>query len=188
MFARFTKLARQTVVLAQQQARQLRAPQIGTEHLLLGLLAEGAGVAGTALREAGLNLEDARVEIRQIAGCGVVVDADSEALLAIGIDLDRVRATVEESFGPGALERGRRVGRRRAASVPGHIPFSPRAKTALELSLREALRLRHRSIGPEHVLLALLRQGKVGVLVLARRGIDSKELRRRVVTAITTTA
>lgn len=190
MFERFSSHARQVVVLAQQEGRTLHHSRIGTEHLLLGLLAEGEGVAAVTLAEAGLTLEAARAEtVRLLSGDPA---GDAEALKVIGIDLDAVRATVEETFGPGALERaqdcdhrGRRRGRGRGQNrVGGHIPFTPRAKQVLELSLREALRLGHNSIGTEHVLLGLLREGRgLGVKVLTERGIDVATLRQRVVAA-----
>lgn len=185
MFERFSSHARQVVVLAQQEGRTLHHSRIGTEHLLLGLLAEGEGVAAVTLAEAGLTLEAARAEtVRLLSGDPA---GDAEALKVIGIDLDAVRATVEETFGPGALERAQDCdhrGRRRARRVGGHIPFTPRAKQVLELSLREALRLGHNSIGTEHVLLGLLREGRgLGVKVLTERGIDVAALRQRVVAA-----
>ena len=94
---------------------------------------------------------------------------EPEALAAIGIDLDEIRRRVEASFGPGALERGRR-GRGR------HVPFTPAAKKALELALREALRLGDREIGAEHVLLGLLREGGAARL-LERVGARPAALR-----------
>nr|MBA3621272.1 Clp protease [Euzebyales bacterium] len=92
MFERFTDRARATVVLAQTQARDLRAAHIGTEHLLLGLLAEEDGVAASVLRSAGLTIEQVREEIPRVVGaCGLGLE-DADALRAIGIDLGTVRA------------------------------------------------------------------------------------------------
>ncbi|MBA2729292.1 MAG: Clp protease [Euzebyaceae bacterium] len=189
MFERFTDGARHTVVLAQDQARELCAAHIGTEHLLLGLLVENKGIAASALRSAGLTVEAVRAEISRVVGPDGLGHEDADALQAIGIDLGTVRARIEEAFGPGALERAaRRRGRRwrrRRTGFAGHIPFSPRAKKVLELSLREALQLRHNYIGTEHVLLGLLREGRgVATLVLARRGISSDDLRRRILVAV----
>ncbi|HEY2277594.1 MAG TPA: Clp protease N-terminal domain-containing protein [Streptosporangiaceae bacterium] len=106
---------------------------------------------------------------------------DAEALAAIGIDLEEVRTRIEATFGPGALSRavphghpsrpplhrwllhrgqrgpGRAGQDTRPAVVRGHIPFTPRAKKVLELSLREAVGLGDNYIGPEHVTLALIR-------------------------------
>jgi ATP-dependent Clp protease ATP-binding subunit ClpA len=109
---------------------------------------------------------------------------DADALRAIGIDMENVRARIEESFGPGALERARFGGRRRGLAC-GHVPFSPRSKKVLELSLREALRLRHDYIGTEHILLALLREGEgLAARILADSGVRPDDLRRAVLVAI----
>jgi len=128
MFERFTDRARRVVVLAQEQARLLNHNYIGTEHLLLGLIAEEEGVAAIALAE-------------------------------LGIDLAAVRAQVEEIIGMGT------------AAPTGHIPFTPRAKKVLELSLREALQLGHNYIGTEHILLGVIREGEgVAAQVLQKMG------------------
>jgi hypothetical protein len=117
MFERFTDRARRVVVLAQEEARILNHSYIGTEHLLLGLIREGEGVAAKALE-------------------------------ALGVDLKAGRQQVEEIRGKGE-------------QVPsGHIPFTPRAKKVLELSLREALQLGHNYVGTEHILLGLIREGE----------------------------
>ncbi len=189
MFERFTQDARRVVVLAQEESRALRHDHIGTEHLLLGLLGAG-GAAATALTEVGLTPEFARAEIgRRLACDWRLADQDADALRAIGIDLDAVRAKVEESFGPGALERtGGREGRHRGRGA-GHVPFTPRAKKVLELSLREALRLKHNWIGPEHVLLGLLREGQgLAMEVVTVHGVSSDALRQRVLAVIGTAA
>jgi ATP-dependent Clp protease ATP-binding subunit ClpA len=129
--------------------------------------------------------EVARDEIRRLAALRSLGDQDADALRAIGIDLDAVRAKVEESFGAGALERaGGRKGRQRG-SVAGHIPFTPRAKKVLELSLREALRLEHNWIGPEHVLLGLLREGHgLAMQVLTVQGVSPDALRQRILAVV----
>ena len=117
MFERFTDRARRVVVLAQEEARLLNHNYIGTEHILLGLIHEGEGVAAKALE-------------------------------SLGISLEAVRNQVEEIIGQGG------------SSPSGHIPFTPRAKKVLELSLREALQLGHNYIGTEHILLGLIREGE----------------------------
>src|SRR6266511_3643585 len=128
MFQRFTDRARRVVHLAQEEARLLRHNYVGTEHLLLGLLYEGEGIAARALE-------------------------------SLGISLEVVRARVEEIIGRGQI------------TPSGHIPFTPRAKKVLELSLREALQLGHNYIGTEHLLLGLLREGEgVAAQVLAGFG------------------
>lgn len=205
MFERFTRGARGVVVQAQQQARDTQATYIGTEHLLLGLLAGGDGLGAAVLRDAGLTLDVARsqlrVEMRIRGGAEVSAAEDARALEAIGIDLPTVRARLEDVFGPGAWERaqrrtphrsrlrlwGRRPGRQdpSAHRVLNHLPFTPRAKEVLELSLRESRRMHHGYIGTEHLLLALLREGRgLGARVLAARQIDADDLRRRVLAAL----
>jgi len=139
MFERFTDRARRVVVLAQEEARLLNHDHIGTEHILLGLIHEGEGVAYLALTE-------------------------------LGISLDAVRAQVEAEIGQGSEAPG------------GHIPFTPRAKKVLELSLREALQLGHNYIGTEHILLGLIREGEgVAAQVLVGLGAGLDRVRGQVV-------
>ncbi|MFC7548498.1 Clp protease N-terminal domain-containing protein, partial [Plantactinospora sp. GCM10030261] len=139
MFERFTDRSRRVVVLAQEAARTLDHNHIGTEHVLLGLIHEGEGVAAKALE-------------------------------SLGISGDGVREQVEEIVGPG----------QRAPS--GHMPFTPRAKKVLELSLREALQLGHNYIGTEHILLGLVREGEgAAVRVLLRLGVDLNRVRQQVI-------
>jgi ATP-dependent Clp protease ATP-binding subunit ClpA len=197
MFERFTKAAREAVVRAQQEARDLRQSPIGTEHLLLALLAGEDTGAAAALRERGVDGRHVRAAILRLVGPGSHdpgpegtgdprADRDAEdaaALKAIGIDLDAVRRAIEENFGPGALrlpddapKRRRLFGR--FAGAPGHIPFSPRAKKTLELSLREAIRLKHNFIAPEHILLGIIREGQgLACRILADAGVDTAALR-----------
>ncbi len=217
MFERFTAGARQVVVLAQAEARSLGHGYVGTEHVLLGLIREGDGVAARVLGSYGMTVAGVQSDVRRFLGedsagpADLVDEHDADALRAIGIDVDSVRRRIEESFGPGALEvasrsRSRRRGRRaqlrrprrrgrgqpcpddgRAGSIRpgGHIPFTPRSKKVLELSLREAIRLRHNYIGTEHVLLGLLREGEgLAAEVLVGRGVRLDELRQRVLVAI----
>jgi Clp amino terminal domain, pathogenicity island component len=197
MFERFTDNARQVVVRAQSEARQLGHGFIGCEHLLLAVVTLDEPAAAV-LREHGLTPERTRAEfIRLMKGpaarpVDLLNASDREALAAIGIDLDVVRSRIEETFGPDALTRaipGRRSRRRgglrsrlrrpaRAArrrpavarngelgngellEVPpvqrGHIPFTPRAKKCLQLSLREATAHGDNHIGVQHIALALL--------------------------------
>jgi hypothetical protein len=139
MFERFTDRARRVIVLAQEEARMLNHNYIGTEHILLGLVREGEGVA-------------------------------AEALESLGISLDAVRQQVEEIIGQGQH------------APSGHIPFTPRAKKVLELSLREALQLGHNYIGTEHILLGLIREGDgVAAQVLVKLGADLNRVRPRVI-------
>jgi ATP-dependent Clp protease ATP-binding subunit ClpA len=209
MFERFSKPAREVVVNAREQARELGHRFVGTEHLLLGLLAVDVdGPAGRALAAAGVEPAAVRAEVVRLVGTGPLPlgDADAAALRAIGIDLDAVRAKVEETFGPGALDEppddlaepggtapsllDRLRGRRPTPTptdadrepAPGRHPrFVRRAKKVLELALREAIRLRHNHIGPEHLLLGILREGEgLAVRIMVDAGVDLGELRRRV--------
>jgi ATP-dependent Clp protease ATP-binding subunit ClpA len=108
-------------------------------------------------------------------------DLDAEALSALGIDLDAVRTTVEATFGTGALDRPAPGPR----EVPGHLPFTPRAKKVLELSLREALAMKSKEIADGHIALGLLREGEgLAAKVLADRGIDPADLRRDLTAAL----
>ena len=138
MFEVFTDRARRVVVLAQEEARMLNHNYIGTEHLLLGLIHEGEGVAATALESLGISLQD-------------------------------VRQNVEEMIGRGQHE------------LSGHIPFTPRTKRVLELSLRESQQLGHDYIGTEHILLGLIREGEgVAAQVLVKMGADLNRVRQQV--------
>ena len=178
MFERFTQPAREAVVAAQVAARRLHHGWVGTEHLLLGLLAADDGIAARVLAARGVTAEAVEAKVGELIGGGV--PDDSEALAAIGIDLDEVRRRVEASFGPRALERS---GRRGGAG--GHLPFCARTKKVLELSLREALRLHHNHIGAEHVLLGLVREGQgLAAQVLVALGADLEGIRAGVLSEL----
>ncbi len=139
MFERFTDRARRVVVLAQEEAKMLNHNYIGTEHILLGLIHEGEGVAAKALE-------------------------------SLDISLDAVREQVQDIIGQGQQQ------------PTGHIPFTPRAKKVLELSLREALQLGHNYIGTEHILLGLIREGEgVAAQVLVKLGADLNRVRQQVI-------
>ena len=169
MFERFTDEARRVVVGAQDEARELRADQIEPVHLLLALTRD-PGRAGGVLHGAGADHESVR---SALARSGDALDAD--ALAAVGIDLDRVRAAAEAAFGPGALER-------RAAGHSGHLPFTDGSKRVLEESLRSVLRQRARrrgrSIDSAAVLVGLLAVGDALVeRLLGQLGTDADRLR-----------
>jgi ATP-dependent Clp protease ATP-binding subunit ClpA len=169
MFERFTDEAREVVVRAQREADTLGHDYLGTEHLLLGLASDD-GAAGSALRSLGVSSDELRASARP----HVPARRDEDALATIGIDLDEVRSRIEESFGPGALERTR-AGRRRLVR---RRRFGPLARRTLELSLREALCRGDRRIGSEHVLLGLLRAGRgPGVELLEQRGLAPEAVR-----------
>jgi ATP-dependent Clp protease ATP-binding subunit ClpA len=189
MFERFTTQARSLVRNAQQEARDLGHHWIGTEHLLLALLAPQSGIASAVLGGAGLTADRVRTDIASNLSDDRMLDQqDAEALKAIGIDLDAVRAKIEETFGPGALcpaprtRRGLFRRRRRHISAPqrSYIPFTARSKKVLELSLREAVRLHHNYIGTEHILLGLIREGEgLAAKIICDAGISLEDLRRR---------
>jgi ATP-dependent Clp protease ATP-binding subunit ClpA len=177
MFERFTHEARLVVVRAQVEARDLpHSERIGTEHLLLAMLALPDSRAAAVLRRHGLTRAEVVAAIRAHVGPR---DLDAEALSTLGIDLDAVRETVEATFGPGALDAG--------ARPTGHIPFSPRAKKVLELALREAIALKHRSISDGHIALGVIREGQgLAMKVLHDRGVDVPVLRRDLVEVLDT--
>jgi ATP-dependent Clp protease ATP-binding subunit ClpA len=171
VFERFTDEARRVVVVAQEEARELCAERIEPVHLLLAL-AEDPGRGGEVLRVAGADHQSAR---SALARSGSALDAD--ALAAVGIDLDQVRAAAEAAFGPGALERG---GTERA----GHIPFADGSKRALEESLRHVLRQKtprpNRAIDSGALLAGLLAvDDPLVTRVLQQLGTDADRLREQ---------
>jgi hypothetical protein len=139
MFERFTDRARGVVVLAEEEARMLNHTWIGTEHILLGLIREGDGVAAKALESLGISLEAVRQQVEEIIGRGQQVPSEA-------------------------------------------IPFTPRAKKVLELSLRESLRLGQHCVGTEHILLSLIREGNgVAAQALVKLGADLNRVRQQVI-------
>ncbi|GIE77530.1 ATPase [Actinoplanes philippinensis] len=205
MFERFTRAAREVVIGAQTEARQLGHETIGTEHTLLSLVSTGNGAVREALRGAGGEVDEAYVReaiVRHVGDhseAAVVADRDAEdaaALKSIGIDLDAVRAAIEENFGAGALHLPRPAPRKRGilgrfapTATTGHRPFSARNKKVLELSLREAIRLKHNFIAPEHIALGILREGRgLAMLILAERGVDVDAARERLTQSLNTPA
>jgi ATP-dependent Clp protease ATP-binding subunit ClpA len=161
VFERFTRRARQVVRRAQGEASALGHGWLGTEHLLLGLL-DDPDMAGL-LRSVGVG-KPRVVELIEAAWESEedrLVRPDPDALRSLGIDLDAIRERVEAAFGPGALESTNAWRRSRRPR------FTPRAKKVLGLSLREAIHLGHRHLGPEHILLGILREGMgLGCMIL----------------------
>ena len=197
MFERFTLPAREVVTGAQEHARQLRHPYVGTEHLLLALLDQQAGVASAVLRDAGVDASRVRRDVERLIGPGprALTAEDAAALSTIGIDLAAVLARIEQSLGPDALTpspcppRRRDWLRRRQSQRSRSLRFAPRAKKVLESSLREALALRHDHIGAEHILLGLLSEGDgVAAQVLTDSGVDLHQLRRATLSALSPAA
>ncbi|MFG2918654.1 Clp protease N-terminal domain-containing protein [Kitasatospora sp. NPDC048298] len=187
MFERFTEEARQVVVAARQEARELGHEHVGTEHFLLAILGRPEDPAVAVLTDAGLDREAARRAVRSRSGDG----DPAQALASIGVDLGAVREAVESVFGKGALDappeeeskrRGWfRSGGGRGSGASGHVPFTARAKKALELSLRESLRLRSREIAVGHLLLGVLREGEgLGARLVVEHGLDPDAVRRAV--------
>ncbi|TDC81116.1 Clp protease N-terminal domain-containing protein [Actinomadura sp. 7K507] len=172
MFERFTKDARHVVTSAQEQARALKHHHIGTEHLLLSLL-DGDNATTRAMGEHGLTASDIRERITRMSQDPL----DPEALGTLGIDLDAVREATERAFGEGALD----APAARCRLPRGHIPFTPKAKKALELSLRHAIRLKQKEIRSGHILLGVLHDDDfLSVRLAAEAGADVRELRARI--------
>ena len=139
VFERYTDRARRVVVLAQEEARMLNHNYIGTEHILLGLIHEGEGVAAKALESLGISLQAVRQQVQDIIGRG-------------------------------------------QQAPSGHIAFTPRANTVLELASQEALQLGHNYIGTEHILLGLIREGEgVAAQILVKLGADLNRVRQQVI-------
>ncbi|MCG2713615.1 MAG: ATP-dependent Clp protease ATP-binding subunit [Candidatus Omnitrophica bacterium] len=139
MFNRFTERARKVIILAKEEARRFNHDYIGTEHILLGLIREGEGVAAAVLQKLGVSLENIRLE-------------------------------VEKLVQPGPTTQ-----------IIGDIPFTPRAKKALELAAEEARSLGHNYIGTEHLLLGLIREGEgISSQVLLNLGMDLNSVRNEV--------
>ena len=179
MFERFTRGARDTVVRAQIEARNMGDGHIGTEHILLGILAS-AGPAAAALEECGVSLAGLRQLLPTISRkTSFSGEPDPEALATIGIDMDEIRRNVEAAFGPGALESTKAAKARMGRLGRRHIPFTADAKEALEGALREALDLNHREIRPEHLLLGTIRNPDgTATAVLGAVGTEPAEVRR----------
>jgi len=181
MFEGFDDEARAVVVQAQIHARRLGHRYLGCEHLLLALTSSGTDLS-RVLGASGLT--PASVEAATLRVLGTPGPPDQEALAAIGIDLDQVRATVEASFGPGALRvtpspgHRRRWGRSRRCRATGHTPFTARAKHCLELAVRETQALGGQQIGVDHLALALTTMtGGLAPEILAVIGITPMQLR-----------
>ncbi|GAA2821791.1 Clp protease N-terminal domain-containing protein [Saccharopolyspora taberi] len=176
MFERFTSAAKQAVTGAVREAQQQRAPEITSEHLLLAVLGNPTG-AGRMLAEHGVTRDDITTAHAEARRRGGLTDADASALRDLGIDVDSVVHSVEDTHGPGALAAGRR--RRSRFGLRRHIPFGTEAKKILEGSLREALDLGNRAIGDEHFLLAILQRATAASEVLDRNGITYASVRSR---------
>jgi ATP-dependent Clp protease ATP-binding subunit ClpA len=198
MLERFTTQARDVITRAAKEADLLGRQPAGTQHILLALLNEDAGISYTVLHGTGLDAAQVRAEILRLTAspANTLTDDDATALRSIGIDLDAVLARVEESFGQGALdsgdsaeedERERRRGflGRKQAPNSGRTRFTSQARKVIELSLREAVRLHQKEIGTEHLLLGLLRQGdgQAGKIIVSA-GVSLEDLRTATLAAM----
>jgi ATP-dependent Clp protease ATP-binding subunit ClpC len=133
---RFTERVRKVMYLAREEAGRLHHDYIGTEHLLLGIIREGEGIAATVLNN-------------------------------LGLDLDTIRQSIENMVPTSG-----------GTLTIGEIPFTPRAKRVLELSVEEARLFGHNYVGTEHLLLGLIREGEgVAARVLMELGADRKRVR-----------
>jgi len=143
MFNRFTERARKVIILAKEEARRFNHDYIGTEHILLGLIREGEGVAAAVLQKLEVSLENIRLEIEKLVQPGPTTQ------------------------------------------IIGDIPFTPRAKKALELAAEEARSLGHNYIGTEHLLLGLIREGEgIASQVLLNLGMDLNSVRNEVMSLL----
>ena len=173
MFERFTTSARTAVTLAQQEARVLDRPSIGTEHLLIGLAGDGPDPAAQVLRAFGATAATLRAAARDRHDDGL----DADALALLGIDLDRVRRVTEERFGRGALDASWMQ-----RSPKGHLPFSAASKRAMAEAVSQAVSLRAGSISSGHLLLGLVADADgSAVQVLRSCAVDIGALRAEVV-------
>ncbi|CCH35373.1 Clp protease N-terminal domain-containing protein [Actinosynnema sp. NPDC047251] len=168
---RFTKDARQAVHDAVKEAQNASAGEIGPEHLLLALLDTPVLASFDVPRDA---VETALRDARRKGGLS---SADAEALRGLGIDVDEIVASVERSFGEGALAGG---AKRKRWPFGGHLPFNAAAKQTLVRGLAEARDLGHGTLGKEHLVLALLSANGLPAEVLAARGVRYPEVRKRV--------
>jgi len=192
MLERFTDKARKVVILAKAKATERGDDQIRPLHMLYGLAATD-GVAARALTALGVDAAAVERELDRAGGVSPgppgpreeAGDGDAEALAAIGIDLDEIKRRIEESFGPGALERVP-LTPKGPLNWTGKLPLNQASKLSLALSLREARALHHHYIGTEHVLLGLLRaaerqpRGELATATLPDLGLDPATARDRV--------
>jgi ATP-dependent Clp protease ATP-binding subunit ClpC len=168
MFERFTDRARRIVVLAQEEARKFGHNSVRTEHILLGIVDEGQGVASRALEDAGIGAERMRARLHEAMGVPSEAEPDPVA----------EAAAPEPEPGP---RRTRSMPERIREARTRHIPFASESKRVLELSLREALEFGHNYIGTEHILLGLMVEGEgMAATVLRELGADVDAMRERV--------
>jgi ATP-dependent Clp protease ATP-binding subunit ClpA len=199
MFERFTDKARKVVLLATAKATERGENEIRPVHMLYGVAATD-GVAARALTALGVDAAAVERELDRTGGTSSgplgprdkAAEADAEALAAIGIDLDEIKRRIEESFGPGGLERVPLMPKG-PLNWTGKLPLNEASKLSLALSLREARALHHHYIGTEHLLLGLLRvaeqrpRGEFATVTLPGLGLDPVTARDRVLTEVAQT-
>jgi ATP-dependent Clp protease ATP-binding subunit ClpA len=169
VFDIFTDRAKRAIVASQDEAIALGHDFIGTEHILLGLAGTQDSPVGEVLGEAGVALPRAREEtVRILEASGVFGNGAQDAkdaLSTLGIDVEEIQKRADDTFGPGAFRFPRPA-------------YTPRAKKALELTLRESRALEHDHIGTEHILLGILAEGEgVAITVLNALEVDLAALR-----------
>ena len=170
MFERFATEARDAVTAAQSVARSRGDSRITSAHLLLALADEPTSVASLALSSLGVDGPALRTAMDSPARAAL----DGDALAAIGVDLDTVRAQVEGTFGAGALDRAAPTGGR-------HLPLTPDAKKVIEQSLRVVVAERSRRIDTGHLLVAVsLVDDSAGRAMLTRAGVTAESARAAV--------
>src|ERR1700759_4940248 len=175
-FERFARNARVSVMLAQEEARELCDREIGSRHLLLGILQVARGDLSSVLTDYGLTAEVIRAQLAETSSGDQSFDEDADALSTVGIDLRAVRDSVARTFGADAFDNAlSRSGRRRRPR--GHISFTPGAKKVLELALREALAHKDNEIRCEHLLLGILRGADNAAVGLITEHVYTAQLR-----------
>ncbi|MGN5236008.1 MULTISPECIES: Clp protease N-terminal domain-containing protein [unclassified Rhodococcus (in: high G+C Gram-positive bacteria)] len=183
MFERFSGSARAAVVAAQAEALRLNADRITPGHVLLGVLVTAEEHLRALLADVGLTADGVRAHLAALNQHDPLGLDDAAALAAIGIDLDVVRARLEETFGEGVLDRPeRQTGKEQRGWFSdlfgGHIPFDRNAKKALELSLREAIAHHDRTICSEHIVLGTIRSDDTEIISLIEAHVTRDRLRQ----------
>lgn len=184
MFERFTSSARAAVIAAQQQARDLHSPSIDVEHMLLGVLDTAGGSLATMLDDVGLTRDAVAADLA--TEDEPLGPEDADALRSIGIDLDAIRRSLDDTFGPDALDRAQTASEEPKGWLNrvfggNHVPFTAPAKKVLELALREAIARKENAITGEHLLLGIVRAPNATTKAVIEGHIALPDLRRRVV-------
>jgi ATP-dependent Clp protease ATP-binding subunit ClpA len=182
IFVTYRDDAHEILEVARREARGLNHNYVGTEHLLLALTAGDFGLATRVLADCGVTETGLKKQVVQelASASDELTETDAAALASVGIDLSEVRRRVEEAFGPTALD---------APTCLTGTPFTDKALRAMKATPRHARRLRHRGIGPEHLLLALLDdESSLAVRLLLRLGTNSHVVRERILTTMRSSA